>query len=65
VSGRLILTSTTGAHDTAVNFTAVLFLVFCGKIGKKKISWLVFQKIEILINFSVKLQLEVHIATTL
>jgi hypothetical protein len=28
VSGRLILTSTTGAQETAVNFTAVLFFVF-------------------------------------
>jgi hypothetical protein len=29
VSGRLILTSTTGAHDTAVSLTAVLFFAFC------------------------------------
>ena len=29
VSGLLILTSTTGAHETAVSLTAVLFLVFC------------------------------------
>ena len=29
VSGRFILTSTTGAHETAVSLTAVLFLVFC------------------------------------
>ena len=29
MSGLLILTSTTGAQDTAVSFTAVLFLVFC------------------------------------
>jgi hypothetical protein len=28
VSGRLIFTSTTGGHDTAVSFTAVLFFVF-------------------------------------
>ena len=35
------------------------------KKERRKISWLVFQKIEILIIFSVKLQLEVHIATTL
>ena len=29
VSGLLILTSTTGGHDTAVSLTAVLFLQFC------------------------------------
>ena len=29
VSGLFILTSTTGAHETAVSLTAVLFLVFC------------------------------------
>ena len=34
VSGLFILTSTTGAQDTAVNFTAVLFLVFW-KLHKK------------------------------
>ena len=34
VSGLFILTSTTGAQDTAVSFTAVLFLVFW-KLHKK------------------------------
>jgi len=32
VSGRLILTSTTGAHGTTVNFTTVWVLVFCNSL---------------------------------
>ena len=36
VSGRLILTSTTGAHETAVSFTAVFVLVFCAKKKERK-----------------------------
>ena len=43
VSGLFILTSTTGAQDTAVNFTAVLFLVFW-KLHKKH------TKLDILFN---------------
>ena len=43
MSGLFILTSTTGAQDTAVNFTAVLFLVFW-KLHKKH------TKLDILFN---------------
>ena len=37
VSGLLILTSTTGGHETAVNLTAVLFFVFCKQ--KYMVHW--------------------------